>query len=158
MKRTIGKVTELVVVFRDCLRALTPYVGKAGIEWEDGKSYDDWDAIAQTLYSTIVGETIVYTVEGENFSKLTPYGLVMPNYTGQSFLFCAQHGRGAPFLKLEGIRPPFDTAVFLELDATDKPTGRETRAPLSKCEFLALLRSSRGERELVDVILKEGSS
>ena len=41
MERRFGSVSELVVTFGDCLRALTPYVAEVGIEWEDGKSYDD---------------------------------------------------------------------------------------------------------------------
>jgi hypothetical protein len=158
MQRSFGSVRDLVMVFSDCLRVLTPYVGKVGIAWEDGQNYDDWDAIAQTLYSSLVDNTIAYTVEGRGFSKLTPYGLMMPDYSGKSFLFSAQSGRGAPFLKLEAAEMPFDTAAFLKLDSAGRPTGEKMRRPLRDCELSALLWSAHEEREIIEVIAEENGT
>ena len=155
MQRTFGKVTELVVVFRDCLRALVPHVTKVGIEWEDGKSHDEWDKITQALYSAIVAGAISYTVEGEGFGELMPYGMVMPDYAQKSFLFSAQFGPTAPFLMLEGMEPSFDIAVFLELDSAGKPTDRKLRRSIRELEFVALLRSPDKEREIGQVVLNE---
>ena len=155
MERRFNSVSDVVLIFSDCLRVLTPYVSKVGIEWDDGKNYDDWDAIAQTLFSTVVGGTIAYTVEGEGFSRLTPYGMTMPDYSNQSLLFNVQLGRHAPFLKLEGSELPFDTAVFLELADDGKPTDQKLRSPLRTTKFAALLRSGEEEREIVSVITGE---
>jgi len=155
MDRRFGSVSDVVLVFGDCLRVLTPYVSRVGIEWDDGKNYDDWDAIAQTLYATVVGGTIAYTVEGEGFGKLTPYGMIMPDYSNKSLSFSMQSGRNAPFLKLAGSELPFDTAVFLELTSEGSPTGHKLRSPLRNTEFAALLRSTDEEREIVNVIISE---
>lgn len=155
MKRQFSSLSDVVLIFGDCLRVLTPYVSKVGIEWDDGKNYDDWDAIAQALYDTVVGGTVAYTVEGEGFDKLAPYGFIMPDYSNRSFLFGAQSGRDAAFLKLEGLELPFDTAVFLELGPDGKPTGQKVRSPLRNTTFVALLRSAEEEREIVNVITAE---
>jgi hypothetical protein len=154
MRLSFGNVTELVMIFSECLRSLTPHVKKVGIEWEEGKNYDDWDAIAQTLYSAVVGSTIAYTVEGRGFRGLAPYALIMPDYSELSFLFCIQ-SKQLPFLRLERSERPFDSAVFLELDAEGKPTGGRTRKLLRDCQLSALLRSSTEQREIVDVVAEE---
>ena len=86
---------------------------------------------------------------------MVPYGMAMPDYFANSFLVSKRLGRNAPFLKLEGSELPFDTAVFVELDATAKPTTQILRSPLRSTEFVALLRSSEEQRELVNVIIGE---
>jgi hypothetical protein len=155
MKQRFGSIAELVAIFSDCLRALTPHVVRVGIEWQEGKNYDDWDAIAQTLYAAVVANTVAYTVEGEGFKPLARYGLIMPDYAEESFLYSARLGPDAVFLKLVGSEKPFDMAVFLELDGTSKPTGKQIRIPLQETEIHALLRSADEQRELVKVIIEE---
>jgi hypothetical protein len=54
-----------------------------------------------------------------------------------------------------GSEKPFDMAVFLELDGTSKPTGKQIRIPLQETEIHALLRSADEQRELVKVIIEE---
>ena len=153
--RRFGTVAELVIIFSDCLRSLTSHVTKVGIEWEEGKNYDDWDAIAQALYSAIVGATIAYTVEGKGFKKLAPYALIMPDYSQLSFLSCVQSKQRLAFLRLERSERPFDTAVFLELDSEGKPTGNRMRKLLRDCKLSALLHSTAKQREIVEVVAEE---
>src|SRR5476649_2526097 len=142
MEQTFSSITELVRTFSECLRALTPYVSRVGITWQDGQNYDDWDAIAQTLYATVIDNSIAYTVLGKDFVKLTPYGRTMPDYAECSFLYCTEAGESAPFLILVQSEAPFDTAVFIELDRNGKPTGQEIRKPLLDIQFRASLKSS----------------
>lgn len=148
MQRSFGSVTELMLVFGGCLRVLTPYVGSTGIDWQDDKQNEDWNTIAATLYSTIVGGAIARVVDGKGFDRLTAYGIIPPDYSRRSFLFSVQAGRNAAFWKLEGAELPFDTAVFLELDARATPTGRKVRRGLRDTRFVALLRSANEQREI----------
>src|SRR3954447_14666074 len=106
-----GSVTDLVGVFGECLSALAPLVTKVGIEWREPKNYDDWDAIASAIYSSIVAKTVAYTVEGELFNELTPYAIIMSEYRGASFLYSTEFGREAVFMKLVSSESPFDTAL-----------------------------------------------
>lgn len=154
MERSIRSITELVAIFSDCLRVLIPHVSKAGIEWEEGKSYDDWDAISQVLYSTVVAGSIAYAVEGKGFRTLAPYGMIMPEYADESLLFSIRSGDSAPFLKLERSEVAFDTAVFVELNPAKKPTGRKIREPLLNCQLQALIKSPGEQRIVSDVILE----
>jgi hypothetical protein len=157
VQRNPGTVTSLMVVFADCLRALTPHVSKVGITWKDGEAYDDWDAIAQSLYTGVVNNTIAYCVEGKGFRALTPYGLVRPDYGDCSYLFGTDLGHSAPFLYLEGKDKPFDTAVFVKLDLAGKPMKEMLRKPLTDCRLVALLRSETQQCELQEVVLDERS-
>jgi hypothetical protein len=155
IERRFGSIGEVVVIFSDCLRALIPYVQRVGIEWEEGKNYDDWDTIAQTLYTTIVANAVAYTVEGEGFKQLAPYSLILPNYAHESILYCSELGPASPFLKLVRSDMPFDTAVFIELDRSGKPTDHEVCISLRRVQLRALLRCGEEQRELVNVILEE---
>lgn len=155
MSRSFGSVTDLVTVFSDCLRALSLHVSKVGIDWEDGKSYDDWDVIAQALYTAVVTNTLAYVVEGKGFQKLTRYGMTMPTYVGRSFLYSDQFGETKPFLKLQGASLPFDTAVFIDLDSFGCPNGELFRIPILECQFQALLFSPERELRLSDVVTEE---
>lgn len=156
MQRPFSRITDLVLVFSDCLQSLIPHMSKAGIEWADAKSYDDWDTITTALYGAIVGSAIAYTVEGESFSELAPYGMRMSDYSRVTFLFSKQFGSNKAFLMLETTASPFDTAVFVDLDAEGKPRRAVTRVPLRQTQFVALLQSSNGrQRELADVAVDE---
>jgi hypothetical protein len=124
MKQERGTVGDLVAAFGECLRALAPLLPKVGIEWEDAKQYDDWDAIAGALYSSIVASSVAYAVEGQPFERLVPYGLRLPTYAGKSYLYCRELGQNAVFLGLETKALPFDTATFCAVDAAEAATGR----------------------------------
>jgi hypothetical protein len=155
MKQERGTVGDLVGAFGECLRALTPLLPEVGSEWEDAKQYDDWDAIAGALYSSIVASSVAYAVEGQPFERLVPYGHRLPTYTGRSHLYCRELGQSAVFLRLETTSVPFDMAAFCGVDAAGAPTGRIERAPLTGVGFAARLRSSQGERDVDTVILRE---
>ncbi len=155
MSRRYGSVTDLVVVLGECLSALTPYMSKVGIPWKEPNNYDDWDEIAGAVYSSVVGKTVAYTVEGKGFRKLAPYGLCMPTYAEASFLFSTQFGREAAFVKLVTSNDAFDTVLFISLNAEGKPTDEWKKSALRQTQFFALLRSENGEREIENVILEE---
>ena len=141
-------ITELVVTFSECLSALTPYVTRVGIPWKEPDNYDEWDAIASTIYSSIVVSTIAYAVEAELFAKLAPYDMSLSNYANTSFLFSRKFGRDAAFLRLESAVIPFDTAVFQRINPDGQPNEKQERDLVRELQFLALLRSEVEEREI----------
>jgi hypothetical protein len=153
MAQTVGTVATLMMVLRDCLAALAPHLPPVGIEWEEGKAYDDWDDIADALYSSIVASSVAYVVEGQSFERLTPYNLRKSNYADVSFLYCRELGRNAVFVKLQAAGGQFDTALFDTINDKGFATGETKTRPLKDLQFVAVLRSATGERDTV--VLRE---
>lgn len=151
MPSTSLSITRAIEIFGDCLRSLIPHVSKLGIEWEQGKSYDDWDLIASALFSAIVERGIAYSVEGEKFAPLAPYDLKISDYETRSFLFDESSGQSAPFLRLEKSQRPFDTAVFTIAASSDAQLGGAVRIPLTECRLVVLLRLAHEQRLLQSI-------
>ena len=59
------------------------------------------------------------------------------------------------FLKLGTEHTPFDTACFCIVDGAGQSTSEGKKLPLIGLQFVALLRSATGNRELDAVILRE---
>ena len=87
MTRPLVPITQLITIFSEALRALRPHVVKAGVLWEDGENYDDWDDVATALYRGIVANSIACAVEGDGYFGLSPYALKMLTYEKHSILF-----------------------------------------------------------------------
>jgi hypothetical protein len=149
-RRRLIPITELVMILSEALRALAPHVAKAGIIWEDGQNYDDWDDVATALHRGIVANAIASAVEGDGYFDFSPYGLSMPTYEKHSILFAREFGPRMPFLRLQssGHALPFGAATFIELNENGTDSGRRLSCPLAQVEMVALLRSSTGEREI----------
>src|SRR3954466_740972 len=86
-------VDQLLLVFRDALRALVPHVEKVRIEWRDGSAYDDWDAIAQTLYERMVVSSLLWAMpENERErSQFPDYNMTYSSYGGKTVI-AVNHG------------------------------------------------------------------
>src|SRR5437870_48938 len=108
---TFGTISEAIQIFRDSLIVLIPFIERIGMKWRTPDNYDDWDDIACAAYNSIIARTIYYTLEGEPFFKFTRYGLAPRTFREFSYLFCTHLGRSSPFIGLETLREPFDTAV-----------------------------------------------
>ena len=71
-------VSEMMNLFRAGLLAVLPIADQACINWEDGKQYDDWDAIADGLYEGIVRMSVFHS--GECSECMIPrYGFRQPS-------------------------------------------------------------------------------
>lgn len=81
-------VGQLIVVFRDALRALIPHVERVRIEWRDGSAYDDWDEIAQTLYEKIVVSSLLWAMpeDDRERSQLPDYSTTYASYAGKTII------------------------------------------------------------------------
>ena len=73
-------ITELMDVLRSGLAALVPVVERIGIPWTEGDAYDDWDAIASTLYEQLVVNTARSSVEVSSSLEFPRYDLIYPSY------------------------------------------------------------------------------
>jgi hypothetical protein len=81
-------VDQLLQVFRDALRALVPHVERVRIEWRDDSSYDDWDAIAQTLYEKIVVSSLLWSMpeKEREHHQLPDYNMAYTSYEGKTVI------------------------------------------------------------------------
>ncbi|MEM1367735.1 MAG: hypothetical protein AAGG02_06895 [Cyanobacteria bacterium P01_H01_bin.15] len=68
------EIEELLDIFRGGLMALIPTMEHAKIPWQQAENYDDWDAIAETLYEQIVIDALreIYSLDYEvKFADMT---------------------------------------------------------------------------------------
>jgi len=74
--------------FRRALRGLVPSLERVGIIWKRPDAYDEWDAIATTLFDNLVVSVLRWSlpsVEQEEF-RLPSYDLLLASYEGFSTL------------------------------------------------------------------------
>jgi hypothetical protein len=139
-------ITYLVHLLREALVALLPVMGKASIEWREGRTYDPWENIERTLYDSIVGSCVENAEPMGTILILATYGLVMPTYADRSFLVSLETG-GEAFLKLGTGLQPFDEAIFLELRSDLTPSDKRVRRPLNDVNFLLASPQQNGRLE-----------
>ena len=79
-------VDRLMLVFRNALRGLIPHIERVRIEWRDGSSYDDWDAIAQTLYEKIVVSSLLWAMpeHEREVTQVPDYNMSYASYAGKT--------------------------------------------------------------------------
>lgn len=88
-------VDEVLRVFHDALEALLPLMDRAHIPWREGEAYDDWDAIAETLFQRIVGSAIEWGLHDTHESVCLPkYDELCLDYSELSFISVAHRTRG----------------------------------------------------------------
>ena len=81
-------VERLLLAFRDALRVLVPHVERVQIQWRDGSAYDDWDAIAQTLYEKIVVSSLLWAMPEDERERcqLPDYSMTYTSYAGKTVI------------------------------------------------------------------------
>lgn len=112
-------VTELIEIFRDSLVALVPQMDRARIEWRNEAAYDDWDEIAQALFSKIVVASIRWALPEENsVFDLPEYNTTYDQYAGKAIIVVEQDTRSKVlvFHSFETEHEPFDTVRAVEVD------------------------------------------
>jgi hypothetical protein len=122
-------VTQLVLVFRDALRALVPHMEKAKIEWQDESAYDDWDEIAQTLYEKIVVASLRWAIPEDERERcqLPAYNTMYPSYAGKTVIV-VNRGVGPErlvFHSFTTIEEPFDKVRACTVGADGRVVGGE---------------------------------
>jgi hypothetical protein len=112
-------VTELIVIFHDSLVALVPQMDRARIEWRNESAYDDWDAIAQTLFAHIVVASLRWALpEEKSVLNVPEYNTTYDQYIGKAIIVVEQdtHARPLVFHSFETAHEPFDTVRAVEID------------------------------------------
>lgn len=121
-------VDELLLVFRDALRALVPHVERVRIEWRDDSAYDDWDEIAQTLYEKIVVSTLQWSMEEEEreHCKLPSYNMSYASYAGKTVI--VMNGASDERLVFHSFtteNEPFDKVRACKVDREGRVSSRD---------------------------------
>jgi hypothetical protein len=81
-------VTEIILIFRDALRALVPHVTKARIEWHEHAAYDDWDDIADVLFQKIVVASVLWALSEVDRSGIdfAAYDMMYESYAEKGII------------------------------------------------------------------------
>ena len=152
-------VTSVLLNFREGLFVLVPVLERIGIAWKRPDAYDDWDAIATTLFDKLVVEVIRWSLPDEakeNF-RLPTYDLLLPTYSSVSTLEVSHPllPPGRWLFHAFGTRSePFDLVEVRSLSKDGRPITEELETcPVDGAEFR--LRLSYGaefikEIEMVD--------
>lgn len=126
-------VTAVLLNFRTALLALIPTVEKVGIAWKRPDAYDEWDAIASTLFEKLVVEVFRWALQEhsqEDF-QLPSYDFLLPSYAGLATLEVAhpslQHGRWV-FHAFGTADEPFDVVEVRLLAEDGTPQLQELDA------------------------------
>jgi len=108
-------ITELIGIFRESLEALIPAMEKARIPWREGEAYDDWDEIANTLFKSIVINSLAEELSGA--LHLSEYDVHYEDYSKRSFLQVAtDSGDRTAFVKFAMVDRPFDSIYAVALN------------------------------------------
>jgi len=85
-------VNDLMRILRRALLVLAPVMAEAHIHLEEGKAYDDWDEVAQSLYKNVVVRSIQWS-EGLDLQLSMPaYDMLYPDYSQFAYV-AVQEGR-----------------------------------------------------------------
>lgn len=153
---TTLRLTELLDVLRSGLAALVPVVERASIPWTEGDAYDDWEAIASTLYEQIVVNTIRNAEEVADDLKLPKYDLVYPSYGSTAYIEVLGDGEVlGPFVGFEAIDPQFTKVKYAVSDAEGAVDTNMTRSfAFSGCAIRLRLPDAIGGH-LEEVTIRE---
>jgi hypothetical protein len=149
------RVTDLLLIFREALQVLAPVVKKAGINYEDDLAYDDWDNIAQSLYTNIVERSVRSAAGLDEDLTLPSYAMLYERYE-QNALILVLHPRHASaepvvFHSFASRQGSFDTVVGVVLTGNRRTEGVPLwEAPAAGARFGLLLRYS-GEPPMEEI-------
>ena len=122
-------VDQLLLEFRDALRALVPHVEKVRIEWRDHSAYDDWDEIAQTLYDKIVVSSLLWALPEEERERcqLPDYNMTYSSYAGKTVITVNHDSTTARlvFHSFATEKDPFDKVRVCRVDAVGQALASE---------------------------------
>jgi hypothetical protein len=122
-------VTALVLNFADACRALVPMLEGAAVPWGEGQQYDNWDRIAQPLFTTLVTEPCGFAAVGEaNISRLDIAGYDYDHLPDCSAYIAVEGPQPQRLIGLTTKTRPFDMV---------KVVGEpEQRLRLRDCRFI----------------------
>ncbi len=79
MSETAFTVTFLMNAFRRALQAMAPIAESVGLTWRDSEAYDEWDALAESLFDVLVVSAVMGDVKvAAGRAALSRYGYGPP--------------------------------------------------------------------------------
>src|SRR5437867_12662524 len=73
-------VNDLMAILRRALLAIAPVMEEAHIHLEEGKAYDDWDELAQTLYKNVVVRSVQWSEGLDLQLRMPAYDMLYAHY------------------------------------------------------------------------------
>lgn len=120
-------VLRAILNFGQALAAVVPVFERAGVPWKRPDAYDDWDAVANAVFSALVTEDLRYRLPEhlrETFA-LAPYDMLLPTYrdTDTIEIVSGEHvdGERCVFHALGTEKEPFDTVEYRRVSAAGDP-------------------------------------
>jgi hypothetical protein len=130
------------------LRAIVVPLEHAHIRWKSPDSYDQWDAIAQTLWEQIVVDALSYHISEHHKELLVPkYDLTYEDYSTFSFVEARLDRTEASNLAMVALSnsdSAFDRVRCDELDASGLRVDSLVAIPLDRCVFVFRHRQADG--------------
>lgn len=149
------KVTSILLNFRAALLALISMAERVGIAWKRPDAYDEWDAIASTLFEKLVVEVLRWSLheDSQEDFRLPSYDLLLPTYAGLGTLEVVhpslQPGRWL-FHAFGTNNEPFDVIEVRQLAVDGRPLSDELQTcPVDGVEFR--LRAGPGAHLIKEV-------
>ena len=122
-------ISELLNIFRDSLVTLVPCLDRARIKWTEDEAYDDWDAIAQSLYNSIVVNSIRYSLPEKEMRnlRLPEYDFLYKEYSSFSYVEILSKKEESSkdckiFHSFKTISKPLDSVKCLAMNRNVKVT------------------------------------
>lgn len=129
-------IKELLFNYKGALQSLVPWLEKSKIPYKEGEAYDEWDAIALTIYESMVINSIIYSEGLINKNPFAKYDLQYENYNGLNFLLCEDPEGRDEFL----VFVSFSAEDYFEMINTCK---------VKKDSFDVILRSKIKARDVI---------
>jgi hypothetical protein len=143
-------IDELVGIFADALRALTPIADRARMPWREPNAYDDWDEIARAIYQSFVRSAIENSSDFDPQFPVPAYDQRIGSYDRNSFVSDATEL--SPFICLETSSTPFDTVLFAVIDEGGRVVGSR-REPIIGTDLLFVRRSTPGISSMKSIVI-----
>lgn len=144
-------VTELLILFKESLSALIPWIEKVKIRWKEGEAYDDWDNIAEALYKNIVCASLIGEVAIDY--PLANYNFIYDNYSILDFIEVKSKvhtDKRMAFISFSSNKYPLDNVKIAYIDSDCNNIG---------CSFLenndltyVYIKKQEGREIIIDKI------
>jgi hypothetical protein len=148
-------LTELLEVFHDALCAVAPILERAQIPYQEHLAYDDWDNIAQCLFTNIVEHSVASATQvvSDGQLQLPRYATLYGDYSQNALILVDDASSAVPssvvfhsFVERETM---FDTAVGVEVESNMRTaTSKRREIPIGRARFSVYVRTVDGPRTM----------
>jgi len=117
-------INQLLDIFRNSILSILPSIMQAHIPWKNEDAYDDWDMISETLFQTIVVNSILHS---QNFDlQLPKYDFHYESYKKFDYIIVENQDfdqNRKVFISFYTKEHPFDYVKVAILDKNENMVG-----------------------------------